>query len=490
MADDEPLSTDPNAAEPLSTDPSAAVIRVPMNRVLVNGRPVDVPARTWGDTAEDVAKGVAKGVGNTVYGLGKLVHDYTPIGRISDAIQLGAFEPQNKPPELTPTNAAQKTGYYGEQLGEFFLPTAEAGALAKVPGLTQVPGLVQRAVTGAQAAGLTAAQTGGDLGTAGVSGALSAALPGAGTVQTAAGALERSAQQTMANSLRATKEWAKAESERLAPQMLERGVGGSIPQLRTLATTMAAKIGANLGDAYKAAAAAGQTVPGDVVRGNIQLASDALHTTAATGSRLAIPGYEDAIAKLDQLDSFVSQLGQDIPVDKAAAIKQAWDQIVAKAGLYSNNATAPASEKAAAWSFREAADAFRDLLNTNPTIENLNKEFSFWGPLRDVVNATKLRKVGQTGGLIRAGAATTGAAVGALTGDDYSSRGLNAILGGMAASQFTRLMQSPWWMSKASAPFKQAVANALASGRAETIAGAVRTAITAAPSYVRQQFAP
>jgi hypothetical protein len=136
-------------------------------------------------------------------------------------------------------------------------------------------------------------------------------------------------------------------------------------------------------------------------------------------------------------------------------VKQAWDEIVSKAGLYGQNAMAPASEKAAAWSFREASNSFRQLLNTNPTIEALNSEASFWIGLRNVLNATKLRKVGQTGGLIKAGGAATGAAVGGMTGDSYSERGMNAIFGGLAGQQFVRLVQSPYFMTKVSAPMKQ-----------------------------------
>ncbi len=442
-----------------------------------------------------VALGAAKGVGSTVTGLGQLAYDYVPgVKQASDAVQQAAFGDVNdqmmagaQTGLLAPTNAAQTLGKTVEQVGEFFVPVAEAGALAKVPGLAASPQLARRGIAAMQAAGQTSAQGGGPV-AATVSGLMAGALPGVGAAKAASGALERSAVQTMADSLRATKEWAKAESADLAPEMLKRGIGGTFHQMRTLARETAAKVGKNLGDAYKAAAAAGETVPGDIVRGNIQLASDALHVRGGAGQKLAIPGHEAAIAKLDELDKFVEQLGADIPVDKAAVVKRAWDDIVSTAGLYGNKATASASEKAQAWSFREAANAFRDKLNTNADIAALNKEFSFWAGLRDVVNATKLRKTGQTGGLFRAGATGAGAMVGALSGDSATDRAKNMVIYGAMGNQFTKLMQSPWWMSKASAPFKMMLADALASGNTTAVASSVKRALTAAPAQIRAQF--
>lgn len=429
-----------------------------------------VPERSWVDTAEDVALGAAKGVGNTVYGLGKLVHDYTPIGRISDAIQPGAFEDKNKPPELTPTNTAQKVGQAAEQVGEFFLPTGMAGKAAK-------------AVEAGKAGLLTMAQGGGPV-AGGVSAGLAAAIPGAGAAKSAAGALEESAVKTMANSLRATKEWAKAESEKLAPEMLQRGIGGTFTGMRDLARSTAAKVGQNLEQAYQAATAAGQTVPGPIVQGNIQLAADALHITTPSGARIPIPGHETAIAKLNELADFVGQMGPDIPVDKAAALKRTWDQIVSKAGLFGQNKMAPASEKAEAFAYREASSAFRDLLNTNPDIAALNKEASFWIGLKNVLNATKLRKVGQTGVLFQAGATAAGATAGALSGDTAGERAQNAVLYGVAGRQLTKLLQSPLWMSKVSAPAKQALADALASNSAGQIISATQKILSSLPAQL------
>lgn len=423
------------------------------------------PERTWADTAKDALGGVRAGIANTVYGGGDIIRRATGMERIIDT-------PEVKAAMTPPASTAGKVGMAAEQIGEFFLPTGLAGTAGKVAEV-------------AKAGALTAAQTGGNPTATAASAGLTAAVPVAGALASkASGALKESAANTMANALRATKEWAKDESAKLAPEMLKRGIGGTFRSMRTLARETAAKVGANLEDAYKAATAAGETVPGDVVRGNIQLASDALHVVGQNGKRIPLPGHEAAIGKLAELDDFISKLGPDIPVDKAAYVKRAWDQIVSSAGLYGNKATAPASEKAQAWAYREAANSFREMLNTNPTIEALNKEAAFWIGLRNVLDATKLRKVGQTGGLIRAGGAAVGAGVGGMTGDSASERGVNAVLGGLAGQKFIELMQSPLFMSKVSAPLKNALADALASGDTGRIRGAVARITASAPAQL------
>lgn len=430
------------------------------------GEPAAHGARTWTDTATDVAVGAVKGFGNTAYGLGKLLHDYTPIGRISDAIQPGAFEERNKPPELTPTNTPQKIGYYGEQIGEFFTPTGVTGKLAKAAevGKSGVLSL-------AQGASPTAA---------GISAGLTALMPGAGATARASDALEHSAQKTMAQALGATKEWAKVEAAKLAPQMLQRGIGGSRPAMLATAKEAAKRVGANLEQAYQAAAAAGQTVPTNIVQGNLQLAADALKVRVPSGALITVPGTERVVSKLTELADFVASLGPDIPVDQAAQIKRTWDHVVSKAGLFGPKATASATDSADAWAIREAAGSFRTLLNSDPTIQALNKELSFWTGLKNVLKETEKRTQAQRGGLTDAIRGAGGAAAGAITGGP-----LGAAAGGFATQQLSKLMASPAWKSQVSAPMKHALADALASGSAGRIISAVSRITASLPAQWR-----
>lgn len=422
------------------------------------------PERTWGDTAVDLAKGVGAGLATTVYGGGDLIRRAVGMERIID-------QPDVKAAMTPPESLPGKLGYHGEQIGEFFLPTGLVGKAGKVAEVVK-------------AGALTAAQSGGDPLATGLSAGLSA-IPGEAILAKTSKALKSSALETMAGSLKATKEWAKIESEKLAPEMLKRGIGGSIKTVRAHATKMAEKVGKNLHQAYETAAAAGETVPGLVIQGNIQLASDSLHTLAATGKRIAVPGNEAAIEQLDKLDKFVSQLSPNIKVNQAAAIKQQFDDIVERAGLFGPKALASASEKAQGWSFKKAADSFREMLNTNPTIEKLNEEASFWIGLRNVAKATKIRRVGQVGGLIPTIAGTGGAAVGASVGGPLGAAG-----GAFIGNRLARIIQSPAYMSKVSAPLKNALADALASGSVGRVESVTSRILASTPAQLAHGMAP
>lgn len=423
------------------------------------------------DVAKDVAIGAAKGVGNTVFGLGKMVRDYTPVGRLSDAILPNAFA--QRPPEIVPSNKAQRVGFTGEQVGEFFAPTGAASQLGKAVAELGKSGV------------LTQAQT-GDPTSAGVSMALTAAVPGAGMLRKASGGMREAAEKAVAQALGATKEVHKATAAKLAPEMLRRGVGGSRPGMLAQAEEAISKLGSPMQAAERAAVAAKQTIPGDVIRGELQYAKEALMVPNAQGAMAVVPGSEAVIRRLDKMETFVKSLGPDIPFDKANQIKKAWDKIVSKGGLYGPKATATATDNAAAWATREGASAFRRLLNeASPDLAALNKEYSFWKGMKDVLKATESRTQAQSSGLVQSIGSVAGAASGFASGDSLGDSVEKALIGGVAGRQVIKLLQSPTWRTKVSGPLKYKLSEALASGKADTIQQTARHIIESLPSSLR-----
>lgn len=420
-------------------------------------------------TAVDVGVGALKGVGNTVFGLGKLVRDYTPVGRISDAIHPGAFD--QRPEEIQPQNTAQRVGFTAEQVGEFFLPIS---ALSKAGTAGQV----------ARSVGQTMAQTNDPL-TAGASGVMTAAVPGASAAVKGAKALRSSAEKSMAQSLGATKEWAKADAAKLAPEMLERGVKGSRESMLEMAKAQAKNIGEGIDDVIADAAARGTMVDGKVARQSIQAARQSL-LTPNSGKPIPIEGAQAAIAKLDRLDKFVAKIGPAIPIEDAHRIRVVWDKIVSKAGLYGPKATASATDNADAWAIREAATSFRKLLaDASPDLAALNKEFAFWGGLRNVLKETQKRTQSQGGGLVSGVTGATGAAAGFASGDSLGDSVEKALVGGVVGRQVVRLLQSPTFRTSVSAPLKDALADALASGHTGKVLDAMKKITAAMPAQVR-----
>lgn len=135
----------------------------------------------------DLGIGALKGAGETIFGAGKLVRDYTPVGRLSDRIQPGAFD--QRPPELEATNTAQGVGKFIEQGAEYLAPM---GAVARIT--KGAPILKRMAAEGATVAGVAGVQSGGDKGTMASAGMLGAAFPPAGAMIGAGGrALQRAA---------------------------------------------------------------------------------------------------------------------------------------------------------------------------------------------------------------------------------------------------------------------------------------------------------
>jgi hypothetical protein len=328
------------------------------------------------------------------------------------------------------------------------------------------------------------AQTGSPV-EAGVSGAITAAIPGAGTMSRLSKSVRAGAEKTAAQALGATKEWAKAGAAKAAPEMLKRGVRGSREAMLEQAKTQAALIGSAMDDVITDAAARGTIVDGSVARQSIQAAKQALMVTSNTGKAIPIEGAH-AAAKLDRLDKFVDSIGPAIPIEDAQRVKQAWSKIVSKAGLYGPKATSSATDNADAWAIREAESSFRKLIaDASPDLAALNKEWAFWGGLRDVLKETQKRTQSQGGGLVSGVTGASSAAAGFASGDSAGDRVEKALVGGVLGRQVVKAVQSPWFRTSVSAPLKNALADALASGQTNRVAAALGKITAAIPAQVR-----
>jgi hypothetical protein len=411
----------------------------------------------------DAVVGGVKGAANTVVGLGELAHQYVPgVGRVTDALyggsQAGAYDAART--NLQPTNTAQKVGFGLEQVGEFFVPAAK---VAKIKTGSRVLRAGMDAVT---AAPLALAQGASNV-EAGVTGALSAAVPGASAaIRGTRNALRTGAEKNVAQALGATKEWAKSDAAKLAPAMLKNGVGGSRKAMLERASAEVDAVGQKIGAEIRRVASAGGTVEGPAISNIILSAKNPLMVTNARGAMVPIPGTESVIKKLDDLSVFVDSLGTNIPFDKAAQIKTTLDKIVSKAGLFGAKAMSSATDNASVWATREASGGFRKLMaEGSATLDDLNKEYAFWKGLKNVLKETEKRTQAQGGGLVAGITGAAGVTGGLASGGDAGDKIQNAVLGGLAGRQLIKVMQSPWFRTKAAGPLKNKLADALANGR-------------------------
>jgi hypothetical protein len=436
--------------------------------------------RTWGDTAADLAIGAAKGLGNTVYGLGKMVYQ-TPIGRISDAIQPGAFDEANKPPEIIPTNTPQKVGYGAEQIGEFFVPAAKAGAVGKVAG---------KALTAGKDAALTLAQSGSPV-AAGVSGALAAAIPGAGVASKLAGKLEAGAEKKIVQALGPTKERFKAIAERRAREIISRGLGGSREQLKAHAEDMVEQFGQQIDDALTAYGQ--RQIPLKPVVDALEQSKQAFQVTAKNGATVTFEPR--AVRQLEGLQDVITKLGTDATAEQLVAIRRAWDKVVSDAGGFAHRAGGaigvPLKDQSEAWAKREATGAIRKLLDVEvPELSALNKEFAFWKDIDSVLTQTLQRTQPQGKGVGRMIAQGAGQAVGAAAGSGGGPSGTvgGAVVAGKVAEMARALFTSPRWQF-VDAKMRSTLADALASGSVGRIQSTLANITASLPSQARQAMA-
>lgn len=156
---------------------------------------------------------------------------------------------------------------------------------------------------------------------------------------------------------------------------------------------------------------------------------------------------------------------QIIPYDSIRKFRQDWDTLVASKNGY---AGADLANQANTSAYKVSANGLRNILNSgNPTIEAINREFSFWKDASRVIDDTNLRTSTQAKPLGRKLARVAGQAVG------YGQAGpVGAVLGGEAMDALEATISSPAWQT-VSAVNKARLADAIATGSAAQVMGAI-----------------
>ena len=446
----------------------------------------------------DVAIGGAKGAANSGLGLAKLFYQAPGIRQASDEVQRlmvgdvvpgGAVIDAARGAYATPTNTAQKVGFYGEQIGEMFIPNgAVANAAKKGQALTR---LLVGDGKAARVAGKVIPRTGIEAGVGGgmtyvqtdnptdstVSAVTSAIMPGArGAREAGASFLQSSAARNVSQALAPTTKRLKRVTEQITPEMLKRGTfaltkGG----LASKAERELDVLGGRFDDA-NAALPTGDRLGTADVRAPIQAEMQALMKTGSSGK--AVPVNPAKFEALKQLDTTLDDLGDRVSRETLQAFKEEWAEVAANAGGYAER-SGDALSQASKWAHREGADAIRRVLaQDSPDIAKLNAEWSFWSKVREVSEASLSREKPQKGALRRMGGLVGGTA-GLLSG------GPNAALAGTAiGSQVMRVIDSPGW-KLANAHAKTVLADALMSANTERINLAISRIVGTVPGAFR-----
>jgi hypothetical protein len=468
--------------------------------------------RALAHIAGDLATGAVKGAGQTAANLGRLIHKVPGVSAAVDelygtpGLSGHSFDEADK--VLEPANAAERVGKVGEQIAEVAIPSrmvsSAAGAvatrlaprLAPIVGETAASVIPRAVVEGAGTAALTAAQ-GGD---PRVGAVIGGAIPVVGkAIQSVAPVLRESAAKKVVQALGPTKERYKAMAEKLTPEILRRGLGGSRESLVAKAADTLETVGGQIDEtiaqfadrpigvapvieALEKAKGAYQTVREEplkaaIQKGYVTFTNEGRAVASKPGVRILgdsveIPIIFDArpINQLTKLQGVLEELGPEARTDHLIALRRAWDDVVAQAGGFSHRAPGaiglPLKEQSEAWAKREATSAIRKVLAEEvPELAVLNKEYSFWKGIDDVLTQTLKRTQPQGPGLLKQVAEVGGQLAGGVAGSTHGPAG--AVGGAFAMGKAVKLAEqafaSPRWKF-VNAKLKDRLADAITTG--------------------------
>ena len=465
------LSTDPNAGQPtrrgyLSLDPSAGEQFPPQTPDV---QPSGAVSRFVSNAAEmlnpvTMVRGVAQMVAN-------------PAAAYRGAVDASAQQ-------FSKASDAFSQGRYSEAIGH--------GAAGAIPFIGPVAADVGEQIASGDVAGGLGAATG-------LLTPLAVARPVARAAGRAAAPLRQSAQRKVVQALGPTKERFKAMAEKRAPEILERGLGGSRASLQAQAAQRVRSAGQQIDDllqreggrplnpqpvidALEKAKTEFQTtrqVPlADAIRDGLERTPGA----RITGNAVEIPVVFEprAIGQISELQRVLKELGPEARVDQVVAIRRAWDKVVSDAGGYQHRAPGavgqPLKDVSEAAAKRQATTAIRELLSADvPELAAINKEFAFWKDINLVLTQTMKRTQAQGPSLlgrIREGAGqVAGAVVGGVAGGPVGA-GVGSVLTGALAKTAHAVFTSPRWRL-VSARTRNTLADALSSGNPERISTAL-----------------
>lgn len=476
--------------------------------------------QSWEQVAE-VGRGAVKGLANTAITAGKIMYQTAPpvrgladsvtnlVGAVTDPVRMRQTGQRQPTPPVKPAalmGEAQKAteaqtplervGKTAEQVAEFFVLPSGKAVEAKTIGQWVIKNTPQLAKQAVEAMGLTALQ-GGTPEQVGATGAVTAAIPVAGKpVEAAVQAVAKPATKLVQKALGAGKERFKAMAEKVAPELLRRNVGGATgigrEALLAKATTEAKKASGAIdaalqqsgGQAVKTAplvSALEDAKSAFKIEHPVTAAQLAADPKLAKTAREVAPGQfvtdvvldERTIRHLSRLQKTLNDLGPDATVAEVVAVRRAWDAVVDQAGGFTQRAKGaigvPLKDSSEAWAKREATTAIRKVLSEEvPDLAKVNKEYSFWANVRDVLRQTEKRTAPQEGSLGRNIVTAGGMVAGASSGDGMVDRAEKAILAGALARRIDLVVRSPRWRM-ASAQLRYNLAEAIAEGNVSKI---------------------
>lgn len=265
--------------------------------------------------------------------------------------------------------------------------------------------------------------------------------------------LSVSAQKQMTQALAPTTKAMKAKAEQVVPGLLQRGTTAMTQEsLLAKAADKAEDFGRQIENAWDA-------IPEGVYRTNIKPVFDDLQKRKISYTVNGVVVDDAAYGAIENMQRKLLAVSN---IDASPQSMREFRQILDKGTQRTGKSFALTDADSVVAETRKAtANAIRRELGSElPEIDKINKEFSFWSNVEEVMGETIKRKKPQTG-LLEPAASLVGLA----TGSNF----LQKILGALALKNFVKLTHSTGWRT-ISAVNKNKLANLLASGKGKEAA--------------------
>lgn len=197
----------------------------------------------------------------------------------------------------------------------------------------------------------------------------------------------------------------KKLTEKITPEILERGISGTRKSLQAQAKVGMEKAGEAFDELGKLE---GSVETARVLKPLVELKDSML---TKVGDSMVLIGQKNKLKfnALKRMISDVEELGDEVPAETLRVLRKSLDSTIKDFSPSAKDAAAELADKTLANSIR------KELAKDFPDFAKINKEYTFFKSLDDILEATATRKVGQTG---------------------VVSKGLSSIFGGMLGSVF------------------------------------------------------
>lgn len=412
----------------------------------------------------DFFGGVGSGVFKTARGAASL-------------LGLPESEYLNRLATAPPTMAGQ-VGQFAEQGAEFLVPGAAAGGYLKAVTNPYVRAGLGAGLEALGAGTVAGVQTGGDpeamRNAALAGGAISGAASG---VKQLAPWLKESAITQYGRALNPTKERMKAYAKEVIPELIQRRqvigtLGGTLAKTKDRIHYF----GQQIDDIWQQMEQAGTTADmRPVLQRLTDIAKENFYVTNTTGQIVPVKGaIGGGLKELEAIGQTILDASThnpatgalEIPVASLRKLRQIWDDVADKSGAFHKS-----PRDLHNWTTgivnRYAGDTVREeLAKARPDLAAINREFSFWRKVGDVIEATMERRVGQqkplTKQLMRVGGGIAGGTLGTTVGGAGGGVA-GATVGPLVMEGLTTLVTSNAWRT-VDAVMRNRIADAIAKG--------------------------